>query len=164
LEVAALKRKAEQNTLRALLAVGILAFYRLTRKPPVKDWLLIFFLKSYIASILDNLLVKKGYLKYPVSLFRTFDISVIFSYLIFPVVCIYFNQVTRRAGLLSTLLKALLFSAPSAMAEHWLERNTKLIKYKRNWTSFHSFASIASTFLAVRLIMGGIRTVARNKD
>ncbi|WHX41011.1 hypothetical protein QNH36_02280 [Mesobacillus sp. AQ2] len=70
-----MKRKAEQNTLRALLAIGILAFYRLMRKPPVKDWMLIFFLKSYIASILDNLLVKKGYPKYPVSLFRTFDIS-----------------------------------------------------------------------------------------
>ena len=156
-----MKRKTEENTLRALLAIGLLAFYRLVRKPPVKDWLLIFFLKSYLASILDNLLVKKGYLKYPVSLFKTFDISVIFSYLIFPVVCIYFNQITRNSSAISIILKSILFTAPSALAEHWLEKNTKLIKYKRNWTSYHSFASIASTFLLVRLLIGGIRRMAR---
>lgn len=155
-----MKRNVEENTLRALLAIGILAFYRLVRKPPVRDWLLIFFLKSYIASILDNLLVKKGYLKYPVSLFKTFDVSVIFSYLIFPVVCVYFNQVTRHSGIISILLKSVLFTAPSAAAEHWLERNTKLIKYKKNWTSTHSFVSIGSTFLLVRLVMGIIRKVA----
>lgn len=155
-----MKRKVEENTLRALLAIGILAFYRLVRKPPVKDWMLIFFLKSYIASILDNLLVKNGYLKYPVSLFKGFDISVIFSYLIFPVACIYFNQVTRHSGVLSIILKSLLFTAPSTAAEHWLERNTKLIKYKKNWTSFHSFVSIASTFLLVRLVIGMIRKMA----
>lgn len=155
-----MKRNIEENTLRALLTIGILAFFRLMRKPPVKDWLLIFFLKSYIASILDNLLVKKGYLKYPVSLFKTFDISVIFSYLIFPVACIYFNQVTRNSGVLSIIFTSFLFSAPSAAAEHWLERNTKLVNYKKNWTSFHSFASIAFTFLLVRMVMGGIRKAA----
>ncbi|WP_079504613.1 CBO0543 family protein [Mesobacillus jeotgali] len=159
-----MKRTTEQNILRMLIAIGIFAFYRLVRKPPVKDWLLIFFLKSYLASILDTLLVKKGYLKYPVSLFKTFDISVIFSYLIFPVCCVYFNQVTRNSGIISILLKSLLFSAPSAMAESWLERNTKLIKYKKNWTSIYSFSSIASTFLAVRFVMGGIRKLSNKVE
>jgi len=123
----------------------------------MKDWLIIFLLKGYIASILDNLLVKKGYLKYPVSLFKTFDISVLFSYILFPVTCIYFNQVTKNSGLIAIFFKCILFSLPSAFAEHWIEKKTNLIRYKKSWTSIHSFASIASTFLAVRFLMGGIR-------
>ncbi|GAM13054.1 CBO0543 family protein [Mesobacillus selenatarsenatis] len=71
---------------------------------------------------MDTLLVKKGYLKYPVSLFKTFDISVLFIYLIFPVTCIYFNQATKHSGPLLTLFKLFLFTAPSTVVENWLER------------------------------------------
>lgn len=146
--------------LRLLFLVGIAAFIKLVRKPPAKDWFIIFLLKSYIASFLDNILVKKGYLKYPVNLFKTFDISVLFSYLLFPVSCIYFNQVTRNSSILGIIVKSLLFSAPSALAEDWIEKNTKLIAYKKSWTSVHSFFSIASTFILVRYIMSFIRRFA----
>lgn len=159
-----MRRNIEKNTLRFLFVLGILFFFQLIRKPPVKDWLIIFFLKSYIASFMDNLLVKKGYLKYPVSLFKTFDISVLFSYLIFPVTCIYFNQATEKSDPLSTLLKLLLFSAPSTLAENWLEKNTKLIQYRKNWTSLHSFFSISATFLLVKLLMAGIRKLASSSE
>jgi hypothetical protein len=159
-----LRRNMEKSTLKALFILGILSFFQLLRKPPVKDWLLIFFLKSYLASILDTLLVKKGYLKYPVSLFKVFDISVIFSYLIFPVSCIYFNQATKNSGPFSTLFKLFLFSAPSALVEDWLEKNTKLIRYKKNWTSLHSFFSIAATFLVVKFLMAGIRKLEQKQD
>jgi hypothetical protein len=136
------------------------AFLNILRKPPLKDWLIIFLLKSYIASILDNLLVKKGYLKYPVKTLKTFDISVLFSYLLFPVTCIYFNQATKNSNILDIFIKCFLFSFPSAVAEHWIERKTNLIKYKKSWTSLHSFFSIAATFLFVRFTMILIRVVA----
>lgn len=77
-----MRRNAEKNTLRILFVLGILFFFQLIRKPPVKDWLIIFFLKSYIASFIDNLLVKKGYLKYPVSLLKLL-ISACFSVISF---------------------------------------------------------------------------------
>lgn len=159
-----MRRSAEKNILKTLFIFGIFSFFLLVKKPPRKEWLIIFLLKGYIASILDNILVKKGYLKYPVSLFKTFDISVLFSYIIFPVTCIYYNQVTKNSGLAGILTKCLIFSVPSATAEHWLEKNTNLIRYKKNWTSFHSFASIASTFLAVRFLMGGIRKLTQNEE
>jgi hypothetical protein len=159
-----LGKSGEKITLWTLFIAGIFSFIYLLRKPPFKDWLMIFLLKGYLASILDNILVKRGYLKYPVTLFKTFDISVLFSYIIFPVTCIYFNQVTKNSGLLSIILKCILFSLPSAWAEHWIEKKTDLIKYKRSWTSFHSFASIASTFLAVRFLMGGIRKLSEKED
>ena len=153
----------EKNTLKTLFFLGIGIFFNLIRKPPMKDWIIIFLLKSYIASILDNLLVKKGYLKYPVNLFKTFDISALFSYLIFPISCIYYNQVTKNSTISGILFKCLIFSFPSALAEHWLEKNTKLIKYKKSWTSAHSFISIFSTFLMVRFLMTLIRKAAHKQ-
>lgn len=147
-------RKFERNLLRSLFIFGIGAFFHLVRKPPIKDWLIVFFLKSYIATFLDNLLVRKGYLKYPVNLFKTFDFSVLFSYIIFPVTCVYFNQQTQNSGLKGILLKSLIFSVPSAIAEHFLEKHTQLIKYKKSWNSYYSFISILATFLMTRGIMG----------
>lgn len=154
------KRKYEKNILRILCVLGIGSFFNLLRKPPLKDWLIIFLLKSYIASILDNLLVKKGYLVYPIKLIKTFDVSVLFSYLLFPVTCIYFNQVTKNSSIIGILIKCLFFSLPSALAEYWIERKTNLIRYKKTWTSFHSFLSIAGTFLFVRFMMILIRKAA----
>jgi hypothetical protein len=159
-----MRKQLEITILRSLFVVGIASFFNLIRKPPIKDWVIIFLLKSYIASIFDAIFVKKGYLKYPVNLFKVFDISVLFSYLIFPVTCIYFNQVTRNSSLIGILAKCLLFSAPSALAEHWLERKTNLIKYKKSWNSFYSFGTIACTFLMVRFLMIIIRKESRRQN
>ncbi|MBT2727699.1 hypothetical protein J7E63_12210 [Bacillus sp. ISL-75] len=158
-----MRNQLEKNILRFLFVSGIGTFMNLIRKPPIKDWLIIFLMKSYIATILDNLLVKRGYLKYPVNLSKSFDISVLFSYLIFPISCIYFNQVTRNSGVIGILAKCLLFTLPSTLVESWLEKNTKLIKYKKSWTSLHSFASIAATFLIVRILMSLISKTAEKQ-
>ncbi|WNB91540.1 CBO0543 family protein [Bacillus sp. NEB1478] len=148
-----MKKQMEINILRSLFVISLVLFINLIRKPPIKDWLIIFLLKSYISSFLDTLLVKLGYLKYPVNLFKIFDISVLFSYLIFPVTCIYFNQMTQNSNIIGTFVKSLLFSAPSTIVEYLIERKTNLIKYKKSWTPIHSFASITATFLFVRLLM-----------
>ncbi|MFP5114179.1 CBO0543 family protein [Bacillaceae bacterium C204] len=158
-----MRNQFEKNILRLLFVFGIGTFFNLIRKPPIKDWLLIFLLKSYIATILDNLLVKKGYIKYPVNLFKTFDISVLFSYLIFPISCIYYNQVTKNSSIFGIIGKCILFTLPSTLVESWLERNTKLVKYKKSWTSLHSFVSIGFTFLIVRALMALIGRTAEKQ-
>ena len=50
-------KQFEKKILTYIFLIGIGSFINLLRKPPIKDWLIIFLLKSYIASILDNLLV-----------------------------------------------------------------------------------------------------------
>jgi hypothetical protein len=157
-------KKFEKNFLILLITIGIASFFNLIRKPPIKDWLIVFLLKSYIASILDNLAVKKGYIEYPYKLIKNFDISVIFSYLIYPISCVYFNQTTKNSNLKGILAQCLLFSIPSTIAEHWIEKNTKLVKYKKSWTTMHSFFSIASTFLIVRFLMKPIRKSAEKQQ
>ncbi|WP_251028192.1 MULTISPECIES: hypothetical protein [unclassified Bacillus (in: firmicutes)] len=54
-----MRNQLEKNILKFLFVSGIGTFFNLIRKPPLKDWLIIFLLKSYIATILDNLLVKR---------------------------------------------------------------------------------------------------------
>ncbi|WP_283244091.1 CBO0543 family protein [Bacillus suaedaesalsae] len=145
-----MRYKKEERFLRFLTAFGILSFFNLIRKPPSKDWLLIFLLKSYISSFVDTIVVRKGYIKYPANLLKSFDISVVFSYLLFPITCVYYNQITKESNLQSIILKGVLFSLPMALFEDWLEKNTKLIRYKKSWNWLYSFISIFCTFILVR--------------
>lgn len=149
--------KFEKNTLRFLLLFSIVSFLNLMRKPPVKDWMLIFLFKGYLSSILDKLVVRKGYISYPVKLFKSFDISFIFDYLLYPIACVYYNQATKSSNLFGILIKSLFFSVPMALVEHFFETRTSLIRFKKGWTSFTSFYSLTITFLISRTFIAIIR-------
>ena len=127
------------------------------RKPPVKDWMLIFLFKGYLSSILDKLVVRKGYISYPVKLFKSFDISFIFDYLLYPIACVYYNQVTKSSNLFGILIKSLFFSVPMALVEHFFETRTSLINFKKGWNAFTSFYSMTFTFLTARTFIAIIR-------
>lgn len=147
----------ERNILKALLIFSIFSFINLIRKPPVKDWLIIFLLKGFLSSILDTLVVKKGYIKYPVTLLKTVNISIGFDYLLFPIACVYYNQITKSSNILGILVKVLYFSIPMTLTEYFLEKKTNLIKFKKGWTSFTSFWTLTITFLISRLIIALVR-------
>ncbi|WP_423808705.1 CBO0543 family protein [Pontibacillus yanchengensis] len=127
-------------------------------KHPRKDWVLIFFMKCFISSLVDKITVSCGWIEYPVRLFPRFlKISVLFDYLLFPLLCVWFNQTSYTSNMKSILLQAFwIYSLPVTIFETWLERKTDLIRYKR-WSWFHSLTSLAATFLLVRGIMGLIR-------
>ena len=58
-------QKFEKNLIKLLYFFGISSFIYLIKKPLAKDWLLVFFIKSYYASLVDKLVVNKDYVKYP---------------------------------------------------------------------------------------------------
>jgi hypothetical protein len=145
-----MKNNLELKILRGLFLFGILAFFQLIRKPPMKDWVIVFLLKSYLATFIDTIVVRNGYIKYPVNLFKSFDISVIFSYLLFPITCVYFNQLTKNSRFTGILMTCTAFSLPMALVEYFLERKTNLIDYKKNWNWIYSLISIFITFIGVR--------------
>ncbi|TYS47635.1 CBO0543 family protein [Bacillus infantis] len=153
--------KFEKNTLRFLLVFGLISFINLMRKPPVKDWMLIFLFKGYISSILDKLLVRKGYITYPVKLVKSFDVSFIFDYLLYPVTCVYFNQVTKSSSPMGILIKSVCFSGPMAIVEHFFEKRTRLIRFKKGWSSATSFYSLTLTFLISRAFIAIIRKASK---
>lgn len=151
------KQSMEKNILRFLFIFGIVAFINLIRKPPVKDWLIVFLLKGFISSILDTLIVKKGFVKYPLTLLKSVNISFEFDYLLYPIACVYYNQITKKSTIMGILIKSLFFSIPMTVTEHFLEKKTNLIKFKKGWTSFTSFWTLTTTFLLSRSIMALVR-------
>nr|WP_323131901.1 CBO0543 family protein [Bacillus infantis] len=94
---------------------------------------------------------------YPVKLVKSFDVSFIFDYLLYPIACVYCNQVTRTSSLIGILMKALCFSLPMALVEHFFEKRTSLIKFKKGWNSLISFFSLTVTFLISRTFIAIIR-------
>jgi hypothetical protein len=152
-----LKEKHEKRILCLLFVFGIIALVNLIRKPPVKDWVIIFLLKAYISSILDKFTVKKGFLVYPVKLIKFFDTSFIFDYILFPIACVYYNQVTYQKSLFVIISRVMLFSIPMTIVEQWLEHKTDLVKYKKGWNWKYTFTSLNVTFLMVRSLITMIR-------
>lgn len=156
-------QKFEKSVLRILLILGSFGFIIIIKKPPVKDWLLIFFFKGYLSSILDKLLVRIGFIKYPVNLFgKYFDISFIFDYLLYPISCVYYNQLTRKSNFFGIVSKVFLFSVPMSLIEHWFEKKTQLIKFHKGWNTTKSFITMTLTFLIVRGFIALVRK-ANNK-
>lgn len=160
-----LKRLKQKSFLRLLFIFGLLLFLPLIRKKPTREmneWLIVFFMKGFISSILDTVVYKMGFVKYPINLFKFFNISVLFSYLLYPMSCVYFNQVTKNSNIAGILIKVLFFSIPMTIVELFLEKKTNLIKYCNGWNSVVSFITLTLTFLLVRGIMSFIRQLNKS--
>ncbi|WP_432816063.1 CBO0543 family protein [Sutcliffiella horikoshii] len=127
------------------------------RKPPTKDWLLIFLFKGYISSILDKTIVTNNKIIYPVKLVKWFDISFVFDYILFPVVCVYYNQITKSSSLIWIIIKIFYFSIPMTLLEYFFETRTSLIKFRNGWNIYHSFLTMSLSFLVSRAYIALIR-------
>ncbi|WP_420886208.1 CBO0543 family protein [Bacillus infantis] len=149
--------KFEKNILRIFLIFGLFMFVKLILKPPTKDWMLIFFFKGFISSILDKLAVTKGKIIYPVNLFKWFDISFIFDYLLFPIACVYYNQVSKTSNMIGIITKCFYFSIPMTLFEYFFETRTSLIKFKKGWNIYISFITLTATFLISRIYIMLVR-------
>jgi hypothetical protein len=156
-------RKFEKKLIIWLYFFGISSFIYLIKKPLAKDWLLVFFIKSYYASLVDQLVVNKGYVKYPIRFPKQIKTSVVFDYILFPISCVFYNQLTKDSRILQCLLKVLYFSVPMTITELWLEKNTQLVKYKKGWNWKNTFYSLSFSFLLVRFSMSVIRRLFNNK-
>lgn len=116
----------------------------------VRDWVVVFFFKCTIDFVWGGAVQNLGLLEYPVRLFpHYFRTSLLFEVWVFPVLCIWYNQVTRRRGLIAIICYALLFSAGMTAIEYPLELYTNLIKYI-DWSWFTTFYTLTLTFLASR--------------
>ncbi|MGG4166342.1 CBO0543 family protein [Rossellomorea vietnamensis] len=164
-----MRQRFEKNTLRFLMVLGLFMSFKLIRKPPTKDWMLIFLFKGYIASILDKLAVTKDKIIYPVNLFKWFDISFIFDYLLFPIVCVSYNQATKTSNVLGIIAKSFYFSVPMSIMEYFFETRTSLIKFKNGWNIYTSFITLNLTLIISRAFIALIRKsdntiVPKNND
>lgn len=158
------RKKRDMNILKGLLGFGLLALpWLLLRKRPLKDWLIVFLAKGVYTSILDSLVVKQKRVAYPIRFFgKTFKINILFDYLLFPLVCLFYNQITYHSRLFGILGKALFFSVPMTMMEIGFEKKTKLVTWKKKWSWYHNLLSLTLTFWLDRGMIGLIRKVSNS--
>jgi hypothetical protein len=148
----------DNKILKYLTYIGILCLPILFRKQPVKDWVLVYAIKAFYSGFVDSVLVANKKVYYPVrALPKIFNIHIIFDLLLFPIACVFYNQVTYRSNIKETIPKVFLFSIPITIIETVAEKHTNLIKYKNNWNWFCSFLTLTFTFWLVRGTMGVIR-------
>lgn len=151
----------ERIILWSLLIIGIALFFYSLRKPPIKDLILIFLLTSFFSIFLGVLVVEDKMIEYPINfLSNYFSSSLLYEYLLLPVVCIYFYQSTYYSRYPSMILKCALYTSVLTIIEVLLERYTDLIEY-HTWTWIHSFISIFFLMMFIRISMKLINRLDR---
>ncbi|WP_100407647.1 CBO0543 family protein [Bacillus solitudinis] len=144
--------------LLTIFGIGGSIFFLLRRKGDLKDWFLIYFIKTLVSTLLDGPVIKTKYLQYPHRyLPKLFDSNIVFLYLLFPLSCVIYNQFTYKMAPLKTILSVFLFSGPMTLLEKWLESNTNLVKYRKGWNSYITLVVLSFTFLLVKGCIEGIR-------
>lgn len=142
-------------------ALGIILFPNIILKKPKKDRLIVFFLTGFTANLLDEFMINKKRVKYPVRTFKRFtQKSILFDYLIFPMICTIYTKTTARSKTLQTIGIAALFSMGITLFELLLEKKTKLIKWIR-WSAAHNFISLTFYFLMSNAVIGGINKLGK---
>ncbi|WP_254119667.1 CBO0543 family protein [Bacillus sp. FJAT-29790] len=137
----------------ALFIIGIVLIIFGLRKPFIKDWILVFLIKAYFSTFIGNLVVENEMLKYPVRfLSEYFKSSILYEYILLPVVCIYFYQTTYHSRFVNIILQCVLYSAALTITEVILEKYTNLIEYL-TWTWIHTFLSTFFIMIFVRTLM-----------
>jgi len=148
----------QKKLLRIVLGVGLLLIPFAFKREKLKDWLLIFFLKGYISSFLDQIIVKKKQISYPVRFMsKYFDSSLLFDYLLFPLLCVFYNRTSEKSNLHSIFLQSFIYTTPITVLEVILEKKTNLIRYKKNWNWLITYSTLVVTFLFVRGFIAIIR-------
>lgn len=153
--------KFEKRFLRIVLVLNlILLFPIIMRKPPIKDWVLVYLFNAVTNNSIDNYLTERGTVKYPVRFLpKRFKTHILFDFLIYPTLTILYNQITMKDKLLTVIFKTFYFTIPMFFIEYWAVRKTDLIKWNKGWKWYHSFISITLKSLITRLVIGLIRFI-----
>ncbi|MDF2570688.1 MAG: hypothetical protein K0R55_2292 [Sporomusa sp.] len=147
------------NWVALILSIGIMIYA--LKKPPTKDWIIVFFVKGFISLISNSFFVAYGLLSYPIRFFpNVFPTTIVFDMVGYPMLCVLYNQTTYKSSIKGILVQGILYSAGATLFEVWAEQNSELITFN-SWEWYHSFLFFAVTFLGVRAILALIRKYAK---
>ncbi|GAB4074037.1 hypothetical protein GCM10028778_15400 [Barrientosiimonas marina] len=144
-----------------IAGVGILII--LLQRPPLKEWLLCFFIAACLASFLGQLVVSSNLISYPVKLFPIFKSSILYEYLLLPLLSVIYYRTTYRKDIYSSLCQAFIYSSVLTVLEVLLEQGTDFIHYI-SWNWMFSLVSLFSFLLIIRYIMQLINKVTQRKE
>ncbi|MDQ0231051.1 CBO0543 family protein [Metabacillus malikii] len=155
----------ERLILKFLLILGIGLIPFVFERKYLKDGIIIFMGKGLLAIFLDTLTTGKKKIKYPIRFLPNyFRSNILFDLLLFPLVCVFYNRITREDKYVKMLWKASLTSLTLTIIEVYFEANTRLINFKNSWRWYHTFLSETVTLLLFRLFIGIIRKFDDGKE
>lgn len=133
---------------------GVFSFPTLFRKPTSKVWIPFYLINCAINYILDKILIEQKVIEYPVRFLpKVFNINFVYDFLVCPFLTIRFCQSVYHASLKGIMGKLLLFGIPQGLYEILLERKTNTIKFKKNWSWYHSLILV---FVLKLIMVGGL--------
>lgn len=140
------------------IILSIISVFFWLPKQPIKDWLIIFYFMGFLSGFIDSFVVAYNLIQYPIRFLpNIFEINILFDLLVFPTLCVIFNQTTYHSKYSVIIGQSILYSTLMTLFEYWVEKNTQLIVYYKWWTWTHTFGSLLLTFLIVRGTVGIIR-------
>ena len=143
------------SILAAILTLLILIF--LVDWRYFRDWIVILLFKGIIDFTWGSPVVNLKLIDYPVRLFpHYYNTCILFELWVFPILCVWYNQVTKDKSFLPIIGYALLFSAGMTMIEYPIEVYTELITYIE-WSWFTTFYTLTITFLMSRAFIAFYR-------
>ncbi|WP_246880066.1 CBO0543 family protein [Bacillus suaedae] len=150
--------------MRILVAVTIGLLPLFLRKPPIKDWLLVYFFNAISNGFIDQIIAKQKIVKYPVRLLpKLFKKHIVFDYLVYPTITIFYNQVTSKDKPITIFYKLLFFSIPMLFVELWAAKKTDLVDWKKGWAWYHTLISITIKSSVTRLFIGLVRAIDKKQ-
>ncbi|MED3971695.1 hypothetical protein P4689_12045 [Priestia megaterium] len=124
------------------------------KKVNIKDSLLILFMNGYTNAIVDRFLVNRNILSYPVRFIpKEFKSNVLFDFLYLPTVSLWLYQLTKNDKPFKIIFKIVSIVSSLFLFELWAEKNTKLIKWKKEWKWYYSLISLNIRTLFSRLVI-----------
>ncbi|USK31641.1 hypothetical protein LIT25_13230 [Bacillus sp. F19] len=152
----------EKTMIKGLFALCAVLFPFVIRKPNVKEMLIVFFAKGILSTIIDANVVNTKRVEYPVRPFsKIFKTNILFDMLFFPLLSVIWVRQSYKDKLPGVLLKSLTWSVPMSIAQWYMEKTTRLFKWKK-WSVFHTFASISFTLLTIRGLVALVRNAGKN--
>ncbi len=145
-----------------VFALGMVPF--LLRKPPIKDWLFVFFLDGLSNGFIDQILVRNNLLKYPNRLLpKYFKFHIVFDYILYPTFTIIYNQITIKDSPLKAFIKLFLIVIPLTAIETVAERKTRLIQWGDKWKWYHTFIFVVFKSSFTRIIIAVVRKISKQQ-
>ena len=121
------------------------------------EWVVIILFKCLIDILWGSAVVSQKMIEYPVRLLAPYyETCIFFELWIFPVACLWYNQITRKRGLIGIICYALLFSAIMTAIEYPIEKYTQLLHYIR-WSWVTTFYTLTLAFIISRSFIGFYR-------
>ncbi|MEH7131354.1 CBO0543 family protein [Neobacillus drentensis] len=154
----------EKRLLNLLTALCVVSLPFLFKGSKMRESLVIFFSKGVLATLVDAYVVGTKRVEYPVRPFtKIFKTNIIYDILFFPLLSVIWVKITYNDEIWKMLLKSLLFSVPMSVGQWYMEKNTKLFKWKK-WTALHTFGSVNFTLFTIRGFVGLIKLLDKFKS